>query len=253
MRNVFRDVETLLASFDYSTIASSKYMIKAETFRGHHDKLKGLQLSFIFMLSVYPAQRTPPPMDPMVSSSSTLAQLGSFEGTIQHVPVYTGSRDPKSGSPITYKATLTLQPAVKQTHAGASDTAESSSSRPDFTDRLEEARKDKRLKRKLAALTSNPFFSKETFGSMFARKPEARLYRPEPGRVRHSDSFASPVAYSVSCEDTAYNEEVGKVKQRSNVGTSEYGEHSQERKAEKDVDDILAYVSNRSGDTCTLR
>ncbi|KAI7120650.1 hypothetical protein KC352_g33071, partial [Hortaea werneckii] len=49
MRNVFQDVELLLAEFDYSAKASGRYMIKAETFRGHHDKLKGLQLSFIFM------------------------------------------------------------------------------------------------------------------------------------------------------------------------------------------------------------
>lgn len=167
MRSLFDDITRLMAKFDYSIKASSRYVIDAGSLRGHHDKLKSLQLSFIFMQSICPPQRTSAPA--IAAAGGTLGQLGSFEGTIQHLPVYTGSRGPSDDTPITYKATLVLQPSPFNQDAGT-PAGTSNAGRPqDLTDRLEEVRKNKRLKKKLAALTSSPFFSKETLGSFFNR------------------------------------------------------------------------------------
>ncbi|KAI7164486.1 hypothetical protein KC349_g569 [Hortaea werneckii] len=239
MRNVFQDVELLLAEFDYSAKASARYMIKAETFRGHHDKLKGLQLSFIFMLSVCPAPRPVQP-DDGIASGNVVGPSGTFEGTIQHVPIYTGARDPKSGAPVTYKATLTLQPSESQrASTGTDGRADQASSGPDFSDRLEEAKKNKHLKKKLAALTSNPFFSREAFGSMFGRHPpKAKVYRyaesisvePRMGMPLRSHSDAADVGFGAG-------EESGQGVPMHQPGLSPLS-----RTADDRVEDILTYL-----------
>ncbi|KAI7222166.1 hypothetical protein KC333_g1331 [Hortaea werneckii] len=239
MRNVFKDVELLLAEFDYSAKASARYMIKAETFRGHHDKLKGLQLSFIFMLSVCPAPR-PVQSDDSVASGDVVGPSGTFEGTIQHVPIYTGARDPKSGAPVTYKATLTLQPSESQQGSTGTDgRTNQAGSGPDFSDRLEEAKKNKHLRKKLAALTSNPFFSREAFGSMFGRHPpKAKVYRyaesisvePRMGMPLRSHSDAGDVGFGAG---EAIEDEVPMHQPELSPSS---------RTADDRVEDILTYL-----------
>ena len=148
-----------------------------------------------------------------------LTQAGSFEGTIQHVPVYSGSRGESGDAPGTYKATLTLQPtASPQATAGASGASGAAGTSPDFTDKLEEARKNRRLKKKLAALTSNPFFSKETFSSVFSRPTtQAAAYADIQPRMNER-----------------VDEEI-RIQPRSRA--------SSEKQAETEVDEILTYVS----------
>ncbi|RMY68921.1 hypothetical protein D0863_06802 [Hortaea werneckii] len=239
MRNVFKDVELLLAEFDYSAKASGKYMIKAETFRGHHDKLKSLQLSFVFMLSVCPAPR-PVQSDDSIAPGNVGGPSGTFEGTIQHVPIYTGARDPKSGAPITYKATLTLQPSEsQQASTGTDGRTDQASSGPDFSDRLEEAKKNKHLREKLAALTSNPFFSREAFGSMFGKRPpKAKVYRhaepisiePRMGMPMRSHSDAADVGFGAA-------EELGEGVPMHHPELSDPSKTADDR-----VEDILTYL-----------
>lgn len=240
MRTIFKDVELLLAEFDYSAKASGRYMIKAETFRGHHDKLKGLQLSFIFMLSVCPTPRPVQP-DAGVAPGNVVGPSGTFEGTIQHVPIFTGARDPKSGEPVTYKATLTLQPSQSQpVSTGTEGRPGQANSEPDFSDRLEEAKKNKHLRKKLAALTSNPYFSREAFGSVFGRHPpKAKVYR-------YAESISLEPRMSMPLRSHSDAEDVG-------FGTGEaFGEETpihqprvspSSRTADDRVEDILTYVS----------
>lgn len=246
MRNVFEEVEHLLTDFEYSTRASAKYMIKAETFRGHHEKLKSLQLSFIFMLSICPAQR-PPSQQQNSVGSNTLAQMGSFEGTIQHIPISTSEKDPNTGAPVTYKATLTLQPAAHHVPPEVeSDGDSSKTGRPDFTDRLEEARKNKRLKRKLAALTSNPFFSRETFGTIFSRSaPHARTYSaavPISGDLTPitEDLFDQPS--SRMREELRYDDMRKARMKKEEIKIQPRMGGPMKSDAEEEVDEILEYV-----------
>ena len=240
MRNVFQDVELLLAEFDYSAKASGRYMIKAETFRGHHDKLKGLQLSFIFMLSVCP---TPHPVQPDADAApgNAVSPSGTFEGTIQHVPIYTGARDPKSGAPVTYKATLTLQPSESQQASTGTDAKPGqTNSEPDFSDRLEEAKKNKHLRKKLAALTSNPFFSREAFGSMFGRhSPKAKVYRYAE-TISIEPRMGMPLRSHSDAEDAGLGsgEAIGEEVPIHRPGLS-----PSSRTADDRVEDILTYVS----------
>ncbi|RMX93470.1 hypothetical protein D0868_12839 [Hortaea werneckii] len=239
MRNVFKDVELLLAEFDYSAKASGKHMIKAETFRGHHNKLKSLQLSFIFMLSVCPAPR-PVQSDAGIAPGDVVGPSGTFEGTIQRVPINTGARDPKSGAPITYKATLTLQPSEsQQASTGTDGRTNQASSGPEFSDRLEEAKKNKHLRKKLAALTCNPFFSREAFGSMFGRHPpKAKVYRyaepisiePRMGMPLRSHSDAADVGFGAG-------EEMGEELPMHHPELSDSS-----RTADDRVEDILTYL-----------
>lgn len=240
MRNVFQDVELLLAEFDYSAKASGRYMIKAETFRGHHDKLKGLQLSFIFMLSVCPTPR-PAQADADAAPGNVVGPSGTFEGIIQHVPIYTGARDPKSGAPVTYKATLTLQPSEsQQTSTGTDAKPGQTNSEPDFSDRLEEAKKNKHLRKKLAALTSNPFFSREAFGSMFGRHPpKAKVYRYAE-TISFEPRMGMPLRSHSDAEDAGLGsgEAIGEEVPMYEPGLSPSG-----RTADDRVEDILAYVS----------
>ncbi|KAI7194306.1 hypothetical protein KC363_g2209 [Hortaea werneckii] len=245
MRNVFKDVELLLAEFDYSAKTSARYMIKAETFRGHHDKLKGLQLSFIFMLSVCPAPR-PVQSDVEATPGNAVGPSGTFEGTIQHVPIYTGARDPKSGAPVTYKATLTLQPAQpQQASTGADGRADQVNSGPDFSDRLEEAKKNKHLRKKLAALTSNPFFSREAFGSMFGRHPpKAKVYRYAES-ISIEPRMSAPLRTHSNAEhvDFGAGEAVG---EEVPMHQPEFSPAS--RTADDGVEDILTYLFNDGED-----
>ncbi|KAK4546394.1 hypothetical protein LTR36_002071 [Oleoguttula mirabilis] len=220
MRTVFADVESLIADFDYSIRASSKYMIDAGSLRGHHDRLKALQLSFIFMQSICPPQRTPAPA---TAFSGTIGQLGSFEGTIQHVPVYTGASGSSDNTSITYKATLTLQ-ASPSNHGANTPAGSSNAGRPqDLTDRLEEVKKNKRLKRKLAALTSNPFFSRETLGAVFSK----------------STTYAATYSLIEPRMRTGLGHEVDEDEEAE---VEQYVQPRTEKQAESDVDDILTYL-----------
>ncbi|RMZ23039.1 hypothetical protein D0859_12929 [Hortaea werneckii] len=231
-------VELLLAEFDYSARASGRYMIRAETFRGHHDKLKGLQLSFIFMLSVCPAPR---PVQPDAEATP-----GTFEGTIQHVPISTGVRDPKSGAPIMYKATLTLQPSQPhQTSTETNGEAGHANSEPDFSDRLEEAKKNKHLRKKLAALTSNPFFSREAFGSMFGRHPpKAKFYRYAES-ISIEPRMSAPLRTLSNAEDVDFGAGEA-VEEEVPMHQPEFSPAS--RTADDRVDDILTYLFHNGED-----
>lgn len=254
----------MIAEFDYSHKASAKYLMNAEALRGHHEKLKGLQLSFIFMLSVCPPQRTP---IQAATSGAAVTQLGFFEGTIQHLPIYNASKGPTGDAPVTYQATLTLQqfPSAPAS-AGAQETP-NIEVQQDTTDRLEEAQKNKRLKRKLAALTSNPFFSKDTFGSIFAKPTpytKAATYElvEDFTEMREADiGRKEETLERMAREPQVYGGEDDRRKVEAEMkgleeeiaGLREEAKQSQqtpqdpvpsETEAERDADDILTYVND---------
>ncbi|KAK5133299.1 hypothetical protein LTR08_007824 [Meristemomyces frigidus] len=203
-----------MAEFDYSVKASASYMIHAGSIRRHHDKLKGLQLSFIFLQSVCSPQRAE-----VVTSGGGLAQLGSFEGTIHHLPVYSGANVSAGGAPVSYTVTLTLHAPspLGQGHVAPVPPSHSGQPAQDRSDRLEEAKK-KRLKRKLAALPAIPF----------SRKRPLALC--DPGRKPRLKSERQRKAERVQ----AKRQQEAKRAQEERLRKAE--------RAQEDADDILAYL-----------
>ena len=211
MKNIFSDIEKLMAEFDYSVKASASFVVHVESIRGQHDKLKSLQLSVIFLQSICSPQRGP--AQAVTSGGGGLASLGSFQGTIQQIPIFNGFQG-ESG-PVSYTATLTLHaPPMSQWPAAPLAPSTSERQPTNHTERLEEAKKNKRLKRKLSALTSNPFFSREAFGSLLPKSNRA---------------FAPQMARYDLVEAVPGMEEEFERKQKL-------------EQAESEADDILAYV-----------
>ncbi|KAK4977823.1 hypothetical protein LTR42_002198 [Elasticomyces elasticus] len=191
MSETMDSIRKRVQAFDTSKANAAKYaLFDAGTLRGHHGKLKGLQTDFMCLLCVFPAQSqvTAPAM-----GISGLAGLGSLEGTIQHIPIYSNSRDPSSGGPVTYQATLTLRPAPTQPAGILSPPAPAPPGGPAqsaaLAQQLQDLKRDKVARKKLANLTSSPFFQ---LGDMFGSKKSRRNrpVSPDPRsryRMRPSD------------------------------------------------------------------
>jgi hypothetical protein len=271
MRVIFDNVEAAIEGFDASFQASAKYVMDASGLREQHSKLKSLQLSFVFMLSICPPQATATlrPSDTAsissVATTSLLSGNGVFEGTIEQFPVYSTIQGSTDKEPITYRATLTLHPAKGNPAlpAGKPESTSSSSpstggthAPPDFTEQLSSLRRDQRLKKKLANLTSNPFFSKDSFGAYFghsasAAKPETRMgVDPRmavpaevPGAINSGTAATTYLGVEPDYESEAWPiiyEETEAVEEDEEA---DFGSRLA-AESNKDADDILAYVSS---------
>ncbi|TKA79509.1 hypothetical protein B0A55_02433, partial [Friedmanniomyces simplex] len=261
MRTVFTEIRTLLEKFDSSIRASAKYLVNAGALREQHSKIKSLQLSFIFMLSVCPPQARPANQVSSVNTAGmgALGGPGSFEGTIQHLPIQgSSSRDPFGNVPVTYQATLTLHPVSSGQHhpQAAPASGSAANAEPDLTQHLDELRRNKRLKKKLENLTSNPFFSRSLFGDIFSSKRAgtgitSRRYggpdiepRQYVGRVGSEGDLNESMP---AATDYSYTEPM------MGGPESEIGEDdrvaSREARSERDVDDILSYLFNEDEET----
>jgi len=278
MRNIFDDIRNLIERFDYSAKASAQYVLDAGELKDHHSRLKSLQLSFVFMLSVCPPQRAASGGGGRISSSAggtgtTASQVppGTFEGVIQQIPIQVGQEKSTDALPTTYKATLTLQPSSSlATSAPAGPTigavhkgnppsySESPPSPPPqqgLTDRLETLRKDRELKKKLQNLSRNPFFSKDSFRHMLStlNPISTRMYSAQPQAVSYD-----LVEDVIDVEEGAGEWEGGPEEYEERIGVPvegpvqyEYNVPTDEQ-AERDVDDILDYVSLISRLWCWL-
>ncbi|KAK5738201.1 hypothetical protein LTR17_006231 [Elasticomyces elasticus] len=179
MSETMDSIRKRVQTFDTSKTDAAKYaLFDAGALKGHHGKLKGLQTDFMCLLCVFPAQ---PPVTAPAMATSGLAGLVSLEGTIQHIPIYSNSRDPSSGGPVTYQATLTLRPAPTQptgipappTPAPPGLPAQSAA----LAQQLQDLKRDKVARKKLANLTSSPFFQ---LGNMFSSKKSHRRRAASP-------------------------------------------------------------------------
>ena len=142
------------------------------------------------MLSVCPPQAPARPSSSVSAVHVGGLSGGQFTGTIQHLPFYSNDRRSMDGGPVTYQATLTLTPSGVQGGPPAPATSTSDrAAEPDLTERLDELRKNRRLKKKLAGLTSNPFFSKELFGDMFGSRRASNV-TARAGRMRASEPMS---------------------------------------------------------------
>ncbi|KAK5699176.1 hypothetical protein LTR17_023457 [Elasticomyces elasticus] len=173
MSETMDSIRKRVQTFDTSKTDAAKYaLFDAGALKGHHGKLKGLQTDFMCLLCVFPAQ---PQVTAPAMAISGLAGLGSLEGTIQHIPIYSNSRDPSSGGPVTYQATLTLRPAptlptgipAPPTPAPSGVPAQSAA----LAQQLQDLKRDKVARKKLANLTSSPFFQ---LGNIFSSKKSHR-------------------------------------------------------------------------------
>ncbi|KAK3680279.1 hypothetical protein LTR78_000657 [Recurvomyces mirabilis] len=254
MNEIFNRVMALLQNFDASARANAKYMIDAGELKEQHSKLKGLQLSFVFMLSVCPPTHPTAALDTATSIGS--AEAGRLEGTFQ-VPI-TGTS--ASGEPVTYTAILTLQPsgAGRGPTSPAKRPQETSSSSPDFTEQLSHLRQDQRLKKKLANLASNPFFAKDSFGGLFGTH-KSRTSSPRKTEVVEYSYVEPMIDEKTGLPDEAAN---GEATTYASVPFSTYedavdAEPEQEREfadrlaeeSSRDAEDILDYLYDDTDDT----
>ncbi|KAK3623027.1 hypothetical protein LTR56_021867 [Elasticomyces elasticus] len=254
MSETMDSIRKRVQAFDTSKANAAKYaLFDAGTLRGHHGKLKGLQTDFMCLLCVFPAQSqvTAPAM-----GISGLAGLGSLEGTIQHIPIYSNSRDPSSGGPVTYQATLTLRPAPTQPAGIPSPPAPAPSGGPAqsaaLAQQLQDLKRDKVARKKLANLTSSPFFQLgDIFGSKKSRRSQP--VSPDP-RSRHRMRTSDPeerafMRKAADDETTEYyaldpsSDYMGPIESRSALG----GDPSA-RKVDAMLDYLLEEDDNESYD-----
>ncbi|KAK5682448.1 hypothetical protein LTS10_005576 [Elasticomyces elasticus] len=143
MSETMDSIRKRVQTFDTSKTDAAKYaLFDAGALKGHHGKLKGLQTDFMCLFN---------------------------------------SRDPSSGGPVTYQATLTLRPAPTQptgipappTPAPSGVPAQSAA----LAQQLQDLKRDKVARKKLANLTSSPFFQ---LGNMFSSKKSHRRQAASP-------------------------------------------------------------------------
>ncbi|KAK5118886.1 hypothetical protein LTR62_000096 [Meristemomyces frigidus] len=242
MNQIFDRVFGLLQDFDASVKAAAKYVLDANELKEQHAKLKGLQLSFVFMLSVCPPSR------PTMTATTGGSQAVSSQSTPVQIPITTTTA---SGETVTYMATLTLQPTEpNQVPTPPSNSAKESQTddHPDFTEQLNRLRKDQRLKKKLANLASNPFFAKDSFGALFGAHARRASSTKSNGMVEYS--YMEPISMKTGApEDDPPTYASVPFDTCGEVDQEDHEEDFAARLAEEsiqDAEDILDYLYDDS-------